>query len=329
MQFSRAGRSHMKFFLGIDGGGTRTTAWVSDEKGNILSRAVAGPSNPLKSGVAAAQREISRVSREACREAKTRSLEAVCLGLAGSDRPQVHRKMLGWLRKAIPARYHLLTSDAAIALRAAIANSPGVIVISGTGSIAFSRDDRGRVLRAGGWGSYLDDAGSGYDLGRKAIMAALRDHDGRGAYTQLSASICRALKISDIAQVVLKNLTPTEVAALFPLVLEAARRRDAVARQLCEEAGKDLADLAVALLRRMGWLKRVVPVVYAGGVFRSSLLIRRAVTRHVRRQAPQARILLLRHPPVEGALAFARDLSVTAGPLSIGVPSHHRESRRA
>ena len=299
----------MGHFLGIDGGGTRTTACLSDEKGRIVARVVTGPSNPLKVGVKNAQQEILRASRAVLRQVRGIRLEAVCLGLAGTDRPQVHKPMFNWLRRSLPARHHLLTSDAAIALRAAVANSPGVVVISGTGSIAYGRDDRGRVLRAGGWGSLLDDAGSGYDLGRKAIMAALRDHDGRGPYTQLSAKVCRALKISDITQVVQTPLTSIEVAALFPLVLDAARRRDAVAQSLCEEAGKDLADLALALLRRMGWLRRVIPVVYAGGVFRSSVRIRRSVTRHLRRQAPQARILLLRHPPVEGALALARDLT--------------------
>jgi len=298
----------MGHFLGIDGGGTRTTAWLADEMGRILARTVTGPSNPLKVGAKSAQREILRATRVVMKQAQVARIEAVCAGIAGTDRPQVHNSMFNWLRKSLPARHYLLTSDAAIALRAAAADSPGVVVMSGTGSIAYGRDDRGRVLRSGGWGSFLDDAGSGFDLGRKAIMAALRDHDGRGPYTQLGARICRALKIPDIAQVILKDLKPMEVAGLFPLVLEAARRRDAVAERLCEEAGKDLAELALALLRRMGWLRRVILVVYAGGVFRSSVRIRRSVTRHLRRQAPQARVLLLRHPPVEGALALAREL---------------------
>ena len=321
----------MAYFLGIDGGGTGTTAWLSDGKGAVLARAVVGPTNPLKVGMTSTQSELLRATREVMRKArssgaalfrrrKIRSgprnrpgsapmLEAICVGLAGVDRPQIHGRLSRWLRRAVPARHHLLTSDAAIALRAAIGDSPGVIVISGTGSIAYGRDDRGRVLRSGGWGVPFDDAGSGYDLGRKAIVAALRDCDGRGPYTQLTAKVCSALKIPDITQVVLKQLQPADVAALFPLVLEAARRRDAVARELCDEAGQDLADLAVALLRRMGWLRRVIPVVYAGGVFRSSLRIRRSVTRHLQRYAPQARILLLRHPPVEGALALARELA--------------------
>ena len=301
----------MPHFLGIDGGGTRTTAWLADERKPVLGRSVAGPSNPLKVGFAAAEREVLRAARAAFREAGLRfaGLEAVCVGLAGVDRPQVHRRLFAWLRRAIPARHHFLTSDAAIALRAAIGDSPGIIVISGTGSISYGRDDRGRVLRSGGWGAPLDDAGSGYDLGRKAIVAALRDYDGRGPCTQLTAKIGAALKIPDITRVILLPLTPQDIAALFPLVLAAARRRDTVAQQLCEEAAKDLADLAMALLKRLGWQRRIVPVVTAGGVFRASLRIRRAFKRYLRRQAPQARILLLHHPPVEGALALARDLA--------------------
>jgi len=323
---------YMPLFLGIDGGGTRTTAWLADEKGRILARSVSGPANPLKVGFEDAQRELLRAARLALRQAALRgsgaalserrkqsavadrrysapALDAVCVGLAGVDRPQVHGPLYTWLRKSIPARFHLLTSDAAIALRAAIGDSPGIIVISGTGTIAYGRDDHGRVLRSGGWGVPFDDAGSGYDLGYKAIVAALRDYDGRGRYTQLSAQVCQTLKIPDITQVVLKSLTPQEIAALFPLVLEAARRRDFIARELCEQAGRDLADLAVALLRRLGWLHRVIPVVCAGGIFRSSARIRRSFARHLRREAPQARVLLLRHPPVEGALALARDLA--------------------
>ena len=322
----------MSYFLGIDGGGTRTTAWLADEDGRILARAVTGPTNPLKVGFQTTQRELLRAVRQALRQARLKIsaplsgkqrkraagkerrparllLDAICVGLAGVDRPQVHGRLFAWLHRTIPARAHLLTSDAAIALRAAIGDSPGIIVVSGTGSIAYGRNDRGRVLRSGGWGVPFDDAGSGYDLGYQAIAAALRDYDGRGPYTQLSAKVCQALKIPDITRVVLLPLTPKEIAALFPLVLEAARRRDFVARELCEGAGRDLADLAVALLKRLGWLGRVAPVVCAGGVFRASARIRRSFARHLRREAPHARVLLLRHPPVEGALALARDLT--------------------
>src|SRR5713226_677381 len=227
----------MPFFLGIDGGGTHTVAWLADERQRILARSVAGPSNPLKVGFPLSQREILRATRMAWRQAKLQpmKLEALCVGLAGAGQPAAHRRLLRWLRRTIPARFHLLTSDAAIALRAALGDSPGAIVISGTGSIAYGRDSQGRLVRSGGWGIPFDDVGSGYDLGRKAIAAALRDYDGRGPHTQLTQGICQALGLPDITQVVTRPLEPQEIAALFPLVLQAARRGDAVARELREQ----------------------------------------------------------------------------------------------
>lgn len=301
----------MSYFLGMDGGGTRTTAWLADERGRVIGRAEAGPSNPLKVGFESSQRELRRAARLARRRAYVNHglLDAVCVGLAGVDRPQVHRPLLTWLRKSIPARHHLLTSDAAIALQAAVGDSPGIMVISGTGSIGYGRDEQGRVLRSGGWGTTFDDLGSGYDLGRKAIAASLRAFDGRGPRTRLETEICRTLHLRDIAQVILSPLAPHQIAALLPLVLDAARRGDRLARELCGEAGRDLADIALALLDRFGWRRRSVPVACSGGVFASSLRIRRSFTRHLHRRAPRVRVIALRRPAVEGAIALARALA--------------------
>jgi N-acetylglucosamine kinase-like BadF-type ATPase len=229
--------------------------------------------------------------------------------VAGVDRPVVSRPLLAWLRKAIPARHHLLTTDMAIALHAALGSAAGMIVESGTGSFAFGRNPRGETLRAGGWGAAFDDPGSGYDLGRKAIMAALRDFDGRGERTLLTAKICRALRLTNIPQIVRKKLDPQEVAALFPLVLAAARQGDRVARRLLADAARDLAQLALALARRLG-RRRMVPVVCAGGVFRSSPTLRRSFTRYLHQRMPSARVRLLQREAVEGALAMARNLAV-------------------
>jgi len=318
----------MLLFLGIDGGGSRTQAYLGDERGRILAKAVAGPSNPLKVGIEAAKKEISSAARAALRRLSPAAardasqlvdarrgrrhhkplLVAVCAGVAGVDRAAVSRPLLAWLRKAIPARHHLLATDAAIALHAALGTAAGMIVVSGTGSIAYAHNHRGETLRAGGWGTSFDDLGSGYDLGRKAIMAALRDFDGRGERTLLTPRICRALKLTDITQIVPKTLGPQQVAALFPLVLEAARRGDRVARRLLADAACELAQLALALARRLG-LRREVSVVCAGGVFRSSPALRRSFARCVHRRLPSARVRLLQREPVEGALAMARNLA--------------------
>ena len=317
----------MALYLGIDGGGSRTQACLGDERGRILAKAAAGPSNPTKVGIESAKRELLRAAWAVLRMApgipasdghplsgaargghRRPLLAAVCAGVAGVDRAAISRPLLAWLRKTIPARRHLLATDAAIALEAALGAAPGMIVVSGTGSIAYARNRQGETLRAGGWGASFDDAGGGYDLGRKAVTAALHDFDGRGEHTVLTSRICRALKLSVITQIVLKKLEIQQVAALFPLVSEAARQGDRVARRLCAQAGADLAQLAVALARRLGTRGRL-PVVCAGGVFRSNLILRRSFARYVRQRLPRVHVRLLQREPVEGALAMARNLN--------------------
>lgn len=304
----------MNYLLGIDGGGTRTTAWLADEHGRILARAEAGPSNPVKAGFEPAQHEILRAAREALRHARAGlrsalTLQAVVVGLAGVDRPQAHRRFLKWLKRNIPAWHHLLISDAAIALAAANGDQAGIVVVAGTGSIAFGRDRQGRTHRSGGWGSLFDDAGSGYDIGRKAIAAALRGLDGRGPRTRLARSLPGALGIARLTDVVLKPPSPPGMAALFPTVLRAARSGDRIAREILRDAGCDLAELTFALARRLRWSRRKFILVCSGGVFRSSLLIRNAFAAAVRRKCPRAKIVLLRRPAVLGAIVIARKLA--------------------
>lgn len=312
----------LAYLLGIEGGGTRTTALVAEEDGRIRGRGAAGPSNPLKVGYATARREILRAARRAMASAfrgrasqprRNRRIEAVVIGLAGAGRPEVERRMLAWLRRAIPARRHWVTTDARLALEAALGDAPGLIVISGTGSICFARDARGGIHRAGGWGTPFDDAGSGYDVARKAVAAALRASDGRGPKTLLTPLLCRARGLRDITEIVLRPLEPSEVAALFPIALRAARRNDRVAARLLNDAGAELAALACVLLRRLGWTRRAVPVVLAGGVFASSIRVRRSFARHLRRAAPRVRIRLLDRPAVEGAILMARKMARKQG----------------
>jgi N-acetylglucosamine kinase-like BadF-type ATPase len=308
--------SAMGYFLGIDGGGTHTTAWLADENLSVLARVEAGPSNPVKVGLASAQRELLRAYRSALREARVRPvrLDGVCAGLAGGDSSPVQQSMLRWVRKAIPARAHLMTTDAAVTLAAALGNSQGIIVIAGTGSIAFGRDRRGGILRVGGWGSQFGDSGSGYDMGRKAITAALRAHDGRGKTTSLTQALCRELHLGKIIEAVPMRLTPQNIAALFPIVQQEAQAGDPIARRLCHDAAEDLAELATTIITRLRWKRRSVPVVCSGGVFRSSNLIRRAFARRVHHHALRAQVLLLDREPVEGALLLARELVLPRHP---------------
>ena len=327
-------KSSPRYFLGIDGGGTRTVSWLADERGQVCARAVAGPSNPLKVGIESSQRELAAAARGALRKAgvTVRRVEALCAGVAGVDRSVIHRKVLAALRREVPARRYLLTTDAAITLQSAFRKEPGVVVISGTGSIAYGRDGRGRTLRVGGWGAVFDDAGSGYDLGRKAVAAALRDFDGRGPQTTLRGVVLQALKINSITQVAAREWAPNEIAALFPVVLQVAHQGDRVAQRLCEEAGRDLAEMAAALLTRLDPARRSLPVVCAGGVFSASIRVRQSFARHLRESrmiSSGAKVRLLRREPVEGALELAAELAISRTQLSLSWLSSPGEFRRS
>jgi N-acetylglucosamine kinase-like BadF-type ATPase len=305
-------------FLAIDGGGTRTVAWLANAQGNLIAQAESGPSNPLKVGFRQAQREIlkafqtclrdARIPLATARHSQPRLLQAVCAGIAGAGRPADRRALLAWVRQHIPAHRYLLTTDEIIALAAAVRDAPGIIVSSGTGSFAFARDRHGQFLRTGGWGIPFDDRGSGYDLGCNAVAAALQAFDERGPQTVLAQTVCKHLRLRKITEIVSRQLDQQQIAALFPLVVEAAQAGDLVARHLCDDAARHLALLAGTLLKRAGWTERPIPVVTGGGVFKSSSLIRRAFARHLRRAAPLARVELLGRPPVEGALWLARTL---------------------
>ena len=297
------------YLLGIDGGGTRTTAWVADLKLRVLGRGEGGPSNPLKAGFTPARRELLHAAEIALRQAHIpgKALAGVCAGIAGVDRPAVQQPLLRWMRGALPAPAHLITSDAAITLQTALKKSAGVVVIAGTGSIAYGRTASGQPMRAGGWGSLFDDGGSGYQIARQAVTAALRSHDGRGPSTRLNAALCKALKIDEVTRVVLQPFSFAELAALFPVVLNVAAGGDAVARRILRDAAEELAGLALALLKKGHWLGAPVPVVCTGGVFRSAPTIRRSFSRFVRLTAPKAKIRLMQREPVEGALELAHE----------------------
>jgi N-acetylglucosamine kinase-like BadF-type ATPase len=305
----RLNRIDVAYFLGIDGGGTRTTAWIADAGGRILGRAASGASNPVKVGLAIAERRLLGAARGAMKRAgiRGRQLDACCAGVAGVDRPGTRARLLASLRNGIPARRVLVTTDGVIALEAALGGSTGVLVISGTGSIAYARDNQGPLRRCGGWGSLFDDAGSGYDIGRKALAAALRGADGRGPKVRFVSGLARALDVSEITEIAGRTPAPHQVAGLFPVIEQAARRGDPLARRLCNEAGRDLAELAWALLRQMSSVR--CRVVITGGVFKASARVRRNFTRELHRVARHARVSLLRREPVEGALALARSLA--------------------
>ncbi|MFZ1917502.1 MAG: BadF/BadG/BcrA/BcrD ATPase family protein [Terriglobales bacterium] len=306
----------MAYYLGIDGGGTKTRCVLGGEN-SVLARAVCGGSNVVRLGEARAREALHAAIRQVCAAAKIAPHEicAVCIGASGAGRQEITDKIRAIVAELEPrlSRQRIqVVGDTVIALEAAFGSGPGVIVIAGTGSIALGRDAGGRTARAGGWGFAVSDEGSGQWIGRRAVSAVLRardqQHETATAASILAAGILETWKLADFeAMVVFANSTPPpEFPRLFPVVLRAAEEGDSVARDLLARAGTELAALGATVLRRIAPTPPYVPVAMTGSVFRQSAEVRRVFYNQLKNSFPGIELRDDLIDPVMGALALAR-----------------------
>lgn len=304
----------MPWVLGVDGGGTRTIALVANEKGRVLGRGEAGPANYHTAGLGPASDAIRSAVRSALADAGLigPALTAAFFALAGVDRPtdrQVMSGIIASLGLNCPVQ---LDHDATAALAGATEGGPGVVVIAGTGSIAYGEDGYQHRARAGGYGPLLGDEGSGYDIGRRALIAAMRAEDGRSPATVLTQRIMQRFmldKVTDLINLVYGNPAPLQrpqIAGLAPMVVEAAQEGDPIARELLRVAGRELGLLAASVLQQLKWERgAVVPVIGSGGVFAAGNLLALPMTQVIKSACPQAEIMAPKHTPTYGAVLLA------------------------
>jgi len=263
-----------RFYLGIDGGQSSTTALIADEAGRVIGRGHGGPCNHAKTGQGRAKffSAVGQCLKEACLEAaldrSTIVFASACLGFSGGaeDKDACSRELIRSLK-------YKITHDAEIALAGATAGQPGIIVIAGTGSMAFGRNAQGGTARAGGWGYVFGDEGGAFDLTRQALRAALQAEEGWGRPTLLRKLLLEATGEPDANHVMHRFYTPeyprTEIAALAPLVTRAAEAGDAAALEIVSDAAGKLAEIVEGVYRHLFRTDERVPVAHVGGVFQS------------------------------------------------------------
>ncbi|HEX9161488.1 MAG TPA: BadF/BadG/BcrA/BcrD ATPase family protein, partial [Thermoanaerobaculia bacterium] len=271
--------SNSKYFLGVDGGASKTAALVIDSDGEALGRGIAGPSNHLRVGIETATRNIERAVNIALVEAgmAIRQVEYAYCGIAGADHPAHRQRVIDSLRIFFPKGNFIVDNDARIALTGAVGFGSGIVIISGTGSVAFGRNAKGQEARAGGWGPTIGDEGSGYALGRDGLSAIVRAHDGRGRPTKMTELLCYDYDMcspEDLPRFVYATTTHADdIARYGKLVIEAARHDDEVALEILQRAGRELAECVLAVARRLEITGTVFPVAYVGGVFNAEDLL--------------------------------------------------------
>ncbi|MBZ8180311.1 N-acetylglucosamine kinase [Oscillatoria salina] len=310
----------MSYVLGIDGGGSKTICLLVDAKGNILGRGEAGSSNYHTVGKLAAFQSILEAISKAIGEKNNLEIEGICFGLAGVGRPQDREVVGGFIQQLqesnlganflslSPAKI-IVTHDAEIALVGGIGGAVGVGVIAGTGSIVFGCNCQGETWRVGGWGHVLGDDGSGYKIAISGLQAALKAYEGRSQKSLIQELLQGNYGIMNsadiIAAVYREGWGVKEIAALAPLVGEAANKGDKIARQIVEQAAIDLVEATRVTIDKLFQQTEVVEVVIVGSLWRGFDLMRGKFTAELKLLFPQVKVILPRHEPAYGASLLA------------------------
>src|SRR5918995_648518 len=297
----------MRYVAGIDAGGTKTVGLLADETGRVLAEARGPGANLQTQGELEVEKVFDDVLETLGRD---HHISAVCLGIAGVDRPEDEQVIRGILRRLGHRQTARVVNDAAIALAAGAPERTGIVVLAGTGSIAYGADRTGKTARAGGYGFLLADEGSGYWLGHQALRAVVRSADGRGPSTQLMPLMFEELEVASVPELVPRvyerGLPKYRIAALAPLVQKAHDRGDVVAGELIVQGARELALTARSVAHQLTLEPGPYPVVLAGGAFKGCPGLVDPLVAAL--ELPLARPTLLTAEPAQGAVSLALDL---------------------
>ncbi len=306
----------MRVLIGVDAGASHTTAAVANEHGTVLVRGDGAPGAMRPGEAVQVARRILETCREALRKAEREVRgDVLVVGAAGVGREEERLALQAALEDTELAPRVAVTVDGAIALQAAFGEGPGIVLIAGTGSVAWARlpggggGESAGTTRLGGLGPVAGDQGSGYDLARQALRAAGLAVEGRGRRTLLSARILNRLHLAGLAELVRWATTAdvAAVASLAPEVLAAAQEGDAVAGSLVDAGADDLAGHVRALAERFPRDARV-GVALGGSLLARSEDYRKRVIARIVADVPSAAIRPETVDPVLGAIQLARAL---------------------
>lgn len=313
-------QAEVRLVLGVDGGGSKCAAVLARVTGDgvaTLGRGRGGPANPRVAGHETARASISAAVATAFADAGIgpRPVAAACLGLAGVGLAEDRDAVLAWATQARIADRVVVVPDGLLPFADPAAEPWGVVLISGTGSLALARP-RGTALtaeaaadRCGGWGPLLGDEGSGHAIALQALKAAMRAADGRGPETILLPALQQRFAAERPADLVGRIHAPglgrSEIAAAAREVLAAADVGDAVAVGLVTAAAADLAAHVRTLAVRNGFASGVYPLRLTGGLLTGSTTLRRLVVASLAASGPEPGSVVVVSDPAAAAARFA------------------------
>ncbi|MBL9135775.1 MAG: hypothetical protein JNK85_07900 [Verrucomicrobiales bacterium] len=321
----------MELFLGIDGGGTRTRAVVVDVHGQVLGRGESGIGNIHHAKPNEVAAHLAEAIAGALRPSHhpPSAVRSAFLGMAGAtgeETRSVYRDLIG--AAGLSAAVVEVDHDIRIALAGGLAGRPGIALIVGTGSSCYGRTSDGQTWQTGGWGYLVADEGSGYDIGRRAMVAAVRMADARIPASPLMDRVFGWLKVKQISAILARlheqGIERDEIAAFAPEVVKLAEHGDLVALQILEAGSVELAEMVGANHAQLATSDRP-EVVVTGGLGTAPTLYREMIRQAIERRLPEARVREMEMEPVCGAALLAMmaaKLEVTAsiiGHLRVGL----------
>jgi N-acetylglucosamine kinase-like BadF-type ATPase len=294
--------------LGIDAGGTKTVCLLADDDGRVVAEARGGGANLHAAGELAVEKVLHALMEEAIGDREIVPA-AICLGIAGVDREDDARVVRAIMRRIGYKSRTLVVNDALIALVAGAGDAPGIVIIAGTGSIAYGRNASGEAARAGGWGHMIGDEGSGYWIGREALAAVMRAADGRGPETALTSEILAHFGVDEVSRlprIVYDREQPrAAVAELGPIVQRTGEQGDAVATRILERATTELVLAAQSVATRLEMRGDAFTIFLAGGAFRVVPWLASELPPRLAEVAPRGTVELLDAEPAVGAVRLA------------------------
>ncbi|AIQ47333.1 ATPase [Paenibacillus sp. FSL R7-0273] len=302
----------MNYYLGVDGGGSKTLAVISDAAGRITGRGASGCGNH-QTGAERAEINIRQAVEEAMRQAGLRKEQVTSsvFGLAGADREADFRILRPMIAKLGMEPHHIVC-DTVIGLRAGTRQSYGAVVICGTGTNCYGINRSGQELQVGGFGYTFGDFGGGGDLAVEAFRSVIRAWEGRGRPTRLTQAILGKLGYASEADMFHYYLdhslrVPHEIAKLlFEVAAE-----DETAREILQRQGRELGIAASAVIWRLGMQQDVFDLVLAGSILTrgESRYVVPYISEAVSAAAPGCTLRKLEQEPVAGALLLAMERS--------------------
>lgn len=276
--------------VGVDGGGSKTHVIVADGRGKEIATLTGAPSAVRPGDALHSAEVIGALVRDALAVAEREERpKMLTVGVAGAGREKERKALLRALSGEAIADEVQVVTDAEIAMEDAFGDGPGILLISGTGSVAFGRGPTGTFVRCGGWGPLCGDEGSGAWIGRRALSVMTASHDGREPETRLVGAVLTALQLDEVDDLVswAASATPKDLAALAMPVMTLAAERDLRANSICTLAAEELVLHVRTLARQLFVDERAaLPVALAGGMLHRGSFLRRLVEHRLKTAVP-------------------------------------------